>query len=76
MLDWRIVQMVLCINGYSLYFGDMSRLALPVHLDKENRSTLKQCLRSSTTSQSLALGSRIVLAAGYDDQQIAARCNW
>lgn len=76
MLGWSIVRTVLCVNVYFLSMGDMSRLALPVRLDKETRSTLKQCLRSSTTSEPLASASRVVLAGGYDDRQIAARCNW
>jgi len=52
----------------------VSRVALPVQLDPETRSTLKQLVRSSSTPQSLALRSRIVLAAadGSSNQQIAA----
>ena len=52
----------------------MPRLAAPVQLDSETRSTLKQFIRSSSTPQSLALRSRIVLAAaeGSSNQQIAS----
>jgi transposase len=52
----------------------MSRVALPVQLDSETRSTLNQFVRSASTPQSLALRSRIVLAAadGSSNQQIAA----
>lgn len=52
----------------------MSRVALPVQLDSETRSTLNQFVRSTSTPQSLALRSRIVLAAadGSSNQQIAA----
>ena len=52
----------------------MSRVALPVQLDSETRSTLNQFVRSASTPQSLALRSRIVLAAadGSSNQHIAA----
>src|SRR5438270_8497671 len=52
----------------------MSRVALPLQLDAPTRSTLDKLIRSSSTSQSLALRSRIVLAAadGANNQQIAA----
>jgi transposase len=52
----------------------VSRVALPVQLDAETLSTLNQFVRSSSTPQSLALRSRIVLAAadGSSNQQIAA----
>jgi transposase len=50
------------------------RVAVPVPLDSETRNTLNQFIRSSSTPQSLALRSRIVLAAagGSTNQQIAA----
>src|SRR5271157_3933033 len=56
------------------YSGTMSRVALPVALTAETRSTLDKLVRSSSTPQSLALRSRIVLAAadGSNNQQIAA----
>ncbi|HKD05353.1 MAG TPA: IS630 family transposase [Bryobacteraceae bacterium] len=52
----------------------MPRVALPVQMDAETRSTLNQLIRSSSTPQSLAMRSRIVLAAadGSSNQQIAA----
>lgn len=52
----------------------MPRIALPVQLDPDTRDTLNQFVRSSSTPQSLALRSRIVLAAadGSTNQQIAA----
>ena len=52
----------------------MSRTALPVQLSAEARSTLDKFVQSSSTPQSLALRSRIVLAAadGSNNQQIAA----
>jgi len=52
----------------------MSRIALPIRLDSETRETLNQFVRSTSTPQSLALRSRIVLAAadGSSNQQIAA----
>lgn len=52
----------------------MPRVALPVELDTETRNTLNQFVRSSSTPQSLALRSRIVLAAadGSSNQQIAS----
>jgi len=52
----------------------MARVALPVTLDTETRETLNQFVRSASTPQSLALRSRIVLAAasGSTNQQIAA----
>ena len=52
----------------------MPRIALPIQLDPDTRDTLNQFIRSSSTPQSLALRSRIVLAAadGSTNQQIAA----
>ena len=52
----------------------MPRVALPVQMDSETRSTLNQLIRSSSTPQSLAMRSRIALAAadGSSNQQIAA----
>ena len=52
----------------------MSRVALPIELDAQIRRTLDRFVRSSSTAQSLALRSRIVLAAadGSNNQQIAA----
>src|SRR5258708_26306783 len=52
----------------------MSRLALPLQLDTPTRSTLDKLTRSASTPQSLALRSRIILAAaeGANNQQIAA----
>lgn len=52
----------------------MPRLALPLHLDAPTRNTLDKFVASSSTPQSLALRSRIVLAAaeGSNNQQIAA----
>jgi transposase len=52
----------------------MARVALSIHLDAETRSTLSKFVQSSSTPQSLALRSRIVLAAadGSNNQQIAA----
>jgi transposase len=52
----------------------MSRVALSIQLDVQTRSTLDKLVHSSSTSQSLALRSRIVLAAanGSNNQQIAA----
>ena len=52
----------------------MARVALPITLDTETRETLNQFVRSASTPQSLALRSRIVLAAasGSTNQQIAA----
>src|SRR5438270_1730889 len=52
----------------------MSRVALPLQLDAPTRSTLDKLTRSSSTPQSLALRSRIILAAaeGANNQQIAA----
>jgi transposase len=52
----------------------MSRVALPVQLSAETRSTLRKFVQSSSTPQSLAQRSRIVLAAaeGASNQQIAA----
>jgi len=50
------------------------RIAASVQLDQATRDTLSQFTRSSSTPQSLALRSRIVLAAaeGSSNQQIAA----
>jgi transposase len=52
----------------------MPRIAAPVQLSAETRSTLDKFVHSSSTPQSLALRSRIVLAAadGSNNQQIAA----
>jgi transposase len=52
----------------------MPRTALPVQLSAEVRSTLDKFVHSSSTPQSLALRSRIVLAAadGSNNQKIAA----
>jgi transposase len=52
----------------------MARVALPVQIDSETRNTLNQLIRSSSTPQSLAMRSRIVLAAagGSSNQQIAS----
>jgi len=52
----------------------MSRIALPLQLDAPTRSTLDKLTRSASTPQSLALRSRIILAAadGANNQQIAA----
>src|ERR1700736_5180480 len=52
----------------------MPRIALPVQLSIEARRTLDKFVSSSSTPQSLALRSRIVLAAadGSNNQQIAA----
>ncbi len=52
----------------------MARVAPPLSLDAETRSSLTKLIQSSSTPQSLALRSRIVLAAsaGVENQQIAA----
>src|SRR5580704_18103556 len=52
----------------------MARIALPVQLSTEARNTLDKFVYSSSTPQSLAQRSRIVLAAadGASNQQIAA----
>ena len=52
----------------------MGRVAPMVLLDAETRSSLAKLVQSSSTPQSLALRSRIVLAAaeGEENQQIAA----
>src|SRR5947208_1298458 len=52
----------------------MPRVALPIRLDIQTRSTLKKLVQSSSTPQAMALRSRIVLAAaeGANNQQIAA----
>ncbi len=52
----------------------MARVALPLDLDAQTRTTLDKFVHSSSTPQSLALRSRIVLAAahGSNNQQIAA----
>lgn len=52
----------------------MSRIAVALHLNAETRSTLNKYVHSSSTPQSLALRSRIVLAAaeGSSNQEIAA----
>lgn len=56
-----------------MYTGGVPRVALPVQLDPETRNTLNQFVRSTSTPQSLAMRSRIVLAAadGSSNQQIA-----
>jgi transposase len=53
---------------------EVPRVALPVELDSATRNTLNQFVRSSSTPQSLAMRSRIVLAAadGSTNQQIAS----
>src|ERR1700683_3679353 len=53
----------------------MSRLALAVPLNTETRSSLDKLVHSSSTPQSLAQRSRIVLAAadGASNQEIAAK---
>jgi transposase len=68
------VQIVIYIIEDFLYNECMSRIALPVLLEPEVRNTLTQFVRSTSTPQSLALRSRIVLAAadGSTNQQIAA----
>src|ERR1700692_4836859 len=52
----------------------MPRVALPIQLDMETRRMLDKFVHSASTPQSLALRSRIVLAAadGSANQQIAA----
>ena len=52
----------------------MPRVAISIQLDEETRATLDKFSRASSTSQSLALRSRIVLAAaaGSSNQEIAA----
>ena len=52
----------------------MPRVALPLDLDAQTRGILNKLVVSSSTPQSLALRSRIVLAAaeGSNNQQIAA----
>src|SRR5205823_4928374 len=52
----------------------MPRVALPVDLDAQTRKTLDKFVNSASTPESLALRSRIVLAAadGSTNQQIAA----
>src|SRR5580692_9318046 len=52
----------------------MPRVALPLQLDAATRHTLEKFVHSSSTPQSLAMRSRIVLAAGdgSNNQQIAA----
>ena len=52
----------------------MPRVALPVDLDAQTRKTLDKFVNSTSTPESLALRSRIVLAAadGSTNQQIAA----
>ena len=52
----------------------MARIAPPVSLDAETRSSLAKLIQSPSTPQALALRSRIVLAAaeGLENQQIAA----
>jgi len=49
------------------------RIALPAQLDSDTRDTLNEFVRSSSTPQSLAPRSRIILAAagGSTNQQIA-----
>src|ERR1700680_51182 len=52
----------------------MPRVALPLNLDVQTRKTLDKFVASPSTPQSLALRSRIVLAAadGSNNQEIAA----
>ena len=52
----------------------MARIAPPVSLDAETRSSLAKLIQSSSTPQALAMRSRIVLAAaeGVENRQIAA----
>src|SRR5580658_4409104 len=52
----------------------MPRVALPLQIDAATRHTLEKFVHSSSTPQSLAMRSRIVLAAGdgSNNQQIAA----
>ena len=52
----------------------MPRVALPVDLDAQTRKTLDKFVNSTSTPESLALRSRIVLTAadGSTNQQIAA----
>ena len=52
----------------------MSRVALPIQLSAQVRSTLNKLIHSSSTPQALAVRSRIVLAAadGASNQEIAA----
>ena len=52
----------------------MGRVAPPLSLDAETRSSLAKLIQSSSTPQALAMRSRIVLAAaeGKENQQIAA----
>jgi transposase len=52
----------------------MPRVALPLQIDAATRQTLEKFVHSSSTPQSLAMRSRIVLAAGdgSNNQQIAA----
>ena len=52
----------------------MPRRAVPVQIDSETRNTLNQFIRSTSTPQSLALRSRIVLAAadGSSNRHIAS----
>jgi FixJ family two-component response regulator len=52
----------------------MSRIAQPLQLDGPTRSTLNKLTRSASTPQSLALRSRMILAAadGAKNQQIAS----
>src|ERR1700689_670237 len=51
----------------------MSRVALPIQLSTESRSTLKKFVSSTSPPQALAQRSRIVLAAadGLTNQQTA-----
>jgi transposase len=52
----------------------MPRVAVPLQIDAATRHTLEKFVHSSSTPQSLAIRSRIVLAAGdgSNNQQIAA----
>lgn len=52
----------------------MPRVALPLQIDAATRHTLEKFVHSSSTPQSLAMRSRIVLAAGdgSNNRQIAA----
>jgi len=51
----------------------MSRVALPLQIDTPTRQTLEKFVHSSSTPQSLAMRSRIILAAGDGSEQPADR---
>jgi len=48
----------------------MPRVALPIQLDAQSRSTLDRFVHSSSTPQSLALRGRIVLAAACGEENV------